>query len=155
MTVTRTRSNLFYVLALAAIAVMVLLPVVWGDKQVPAGNAAVLSPASSDAIRDIHIFTVEFKTKQDGKEKEVYRWDPETVILHKGETVRLHFHGFQGKEHVFSILGLGVQTTVRKGETVTVTVKPHKAGTFKLVCHTHETVEKHGPMIGYVTVLEK
>jgi Cupredoxin-like domain len=155
MTFTRPRSNLFYVLALATIAVMVLLPAVWGHKRIPAGNAAVLSPTSSKAVRDIHIFTVEFKTKQNGKEMEVYRWDPETVILYKEETARLHFHGFQGKEHRFSIPGLGVYTTIHKGETATVTVKPHKTGTFELVCHTHETVESHGPMIGYVTVLEK
>ncbi|SFJ22651.1 cupredoxin domain-containing protein [Thermoflavimicrobium dichotomicum] len=104
-------------------------------------------------VRDVHLFTVEYKTKINGQEAEVYRWDPGQIIVKKGETVALHLHGFHGKEHAFSIPKLQIKGKVKKGETTTVTFQAKEPGTYELICHNHYTHQQHGPMIGYITVV--
>lgn len=111
--------------------------------------------AESEPMRDIHIFTLEFKTKINGQEKELYRWDPGTIVVKQGEKIRLHLHGFHGKEHSFSITGYPIKESIRKGETVSILFEADKPGMFELICHTHQTKDQHGPMIGYIVVLPK
>ncbi|MFC4548511.1 cupredoxin domain-containing protein [Paenactinomyces guangxiensis] len=86
-------------------------------------------------------------------EVEAYRWDPGTIVVQKGESIRLHLHGLHGKVHRFSSPGLNIKGMVKKGEITTVTFQPNRNGTFELICHDHLTPETHGPMIGYITVI--
>jgi plastocyanin len=105
--------------------------------------------------QEFWIVTNEIKTKlEDGKEIEAYRWDPGFLTLEKGKPVTLHFYGVKGKEHPFVIEGLGVKGNVVKGKVTTVTFTPEKAGTYRIVCLTHPSVEKEGPMVGYLRVEE-
>lgn len=76
---------------------------------------------------------------KDGKwEVEIYRWDPATIVVNKGDDVTLKILGINGKEHSTTIEGYGQQFTVKRGELTEVTFKADKAGTFKIKCQTHQ-----------------
>src|SRR5690606_31558464 len=71
-------------------------------------------PASAGAPRVIHLVTGEFvATLDNGKKIEVYRWDPGTVIVPRGEPVELRITGVSGGSHPFIIEGLGITGEVR------------------------------------------
>jgi plastocyanin len=101
----------------------------------------------------IQLVTGEFKSEtDDGKEIEVYRWDPSTIFVEKGEEVELRILGVNGHEHPFYIEGTDVKGTVQKGKETVVTVTFDKEGTYRLICNTHQTLENNGPMVGYIVV---
>ncbi|MBI2126072.1 MAG: cupredoxin domain-containing protein [Thaumarchaeota archaeon] len=76
---------------------------------------------------------------KDGKwEVEIYRWDPATIVVTKGDDVTLKILGINGKEHSTTIEGYGQQFTVKRGELTEVTFKADKAGVFKIKCQTHQ-----------------
>lgn len=106
--------------------------------------------------QEFWIVTNEIKSpaKDNVPELEVYRWDPGFLVVQKGKPVTLHFYGVKGKEHPFEIRGLGVKGDVQKGKITTVTFTPKEVGTYPIVCLVHETLEKHGPMVGYLRVEE-
>lgn len=104
-------------------------------------------------FRDIHMVTGEFKTKlEDGKEMEVYRWDPGTIFVKKGEKINLKILGVNGNEHPFYIEGTDIKGTVKKGEETVVPVSFQKKGTYKLICDTHSHHGAGGTMIAYIIV---
>ncbi|MGB8956413.1 MAG: cupredoxin domain-containing protein [Tumebacillaceae bacterium] len=106
--------------------------------------------------QEFWIVTNEIKTKvQEGqieREIEAYRWEPGFLVVDKDKPVTLHFYGLKGKAHPFEIEGLGVRGNVEKGKVTTLTFTPKQAGTFKIVCLAHPTIDKNGPMIGYLRV---
>ncbi len=110
--------------------------------------------ATEEAARVIHLYTIEHNATINGQKAEVYRWDPGQIVVKKGETVSLHIHGFHGKEHIFSIPKLNIKGKVHKGMTTTVTFSADQPGTYELICHNHFTSQQHGPMIGYITVID-
>ena len=101
----------------------------------------------------IHMVTGEFKTvTKDGKEIETYRWDPGTVFVNKGETVKLRISGINGDSHPFVIEGLNIKGEVKKGEVTEVQFTAEKEGIYRLICMLHPDTENSGPMIGYIVV---
>lgn len=110
--------------------------------------------ASAQKGQEFWIVTNEIKSpaKDNVPEMEAYRWDPGFLVVNKGLPVTLHFYGVKGKEHPFVIEGLGVKGDLKKGQVTTVTFTPQQTGTFKIVCLVHQTLEQHGPMIGYLRV---
>ena len=104
--------------------------------------------------REIHLLTVEYQHKLHNREQEVYRFDPGSITVHQGEKIRLHVHGFHGKVHTFSIPGLNVNGSVKKGDVATVNFTATKLGTYEIICHNHATTQKNGPMIAYLTVIK-
>ena len=109
------------------------------------------SHASGDQI--IQLVTGEFASKtDDGKEIEVYRFDPGTVIVNQGDNVELHITGVNGKSHPFVIEELGIKGEVTKGKTTIVKFHAKEKGTFPILCLTHTTMEHGGPMVGYIVV---
>ena len=122
--------------------------------------------------RTIHIVTGEFKTKTaDGREIEVYRWDPGTIPARLGENLKLSIYGVNGANHQFYIEGTAIRGEVRKGRETIVTFTPEKKGIYRLICTTHSghlatnTENKENkenkpmnheevaaPMIGYIVV---
>jgi heme/copper-type cytochrome/quinol oxidase subunit 2 len=116
-------------------------------------SEAASKPASAEASRVIHLVTGEFvATLDNGKKIEVYRWDPGTVIVPKGEQVELRITGVSGGSHPFIIEGLGVTGEVRKGKTAVVRFVAEKAGTYPIICQTHTDSLSGGPMVGYIVV---
>lgn len=108
---------------------------------------------SASGERTIHLVTGEFKsTTEDGREIEAYRWDPGTIVVHKGEKVKLSIYGVNGASHPFIIEGLGVKGEVRKGEETMVSFKADKEGIYRIICLTHPDMAHNGPMIGYIVV---
>ncbi|MFF2091734.1 cupredoxin domain-containing protein [Paenibacillus sp. NPDC058174] len=108
---------------------------------------------SSPEPRPIELVTVEFKTTgKDGKEQEVYRWDPGTIIVQKGESIELRINGFQGNSHPFVIEGLGVKGEVKKGQTTVVRFTADREGTYPIICLSHTDMRHNGPMVGYIVV---
>lgn len=154
MTTSRQWMYLFVAFLLVLIGVAILLPAVPWFKEAPVLEKAASGTVSTGKIRDIHLFTVEYKATINGQEAEAYRWDPGTIVIQKGETVRLHLHGFHGKEHHFSIPAFKVKGTVKKGEVTAVEITPKRTGTFELICHNHLSHHTHGPMIGYISVVQ-
>ncbi len=116
-------------------------------------NVEEVTAAKKDEKLVIHIITTEFETEtDDGKEIEVYRWDPGTVFVPKGQEVTLSFFGVKGKEHPFYIEGTDVKGNVKKGEETMINVRFDKTGIYRIVCTAHETIDQNGPMIGYIVV---
>lgn len=103
--------------------------------------------------RTIHMVTGEFKTKlPDGKEIEAYRWDPGTVFVEKGESIKLIIYGVNGEGHPFIIEGTNIKGEVTKGKETIVPFKAEKEGVYRIICLTHPDAAHNGPMIGYIVV---
>jgi len=106
-----------------------------------------------EKAREIHMVTGEFSTRTpDGKEIEVYRFDPGTIYVNKGEKVHLKILGINGDEHPFFIEGTGIQGTVKKGQETVVPLKFEEKGVYRLICITHHDKNSNGPMIAYIIV---
>jgi plastocyanin len=118
-----------------------------------AGETTVFNQQTDKNIREIHMVTGEFKAKmKDGKEIEAYRWDPATILIDKGEKVRLIISGINGEEHPFYIEGTSIKGTVKKGEDTIIPLQFKKEGTYRLVCEIHPDRAHNGPMIAYIVV---
>ncbi|CAM4330231.1 heme/copper-type cytochrome/quinol oxidase subunit 2 [Paenibacillus endophyticus] len=103
--------------------------------------------------RIFQLVTGEYSTTTaDGKELEVYRWDPGSIVVNKGEPVELHITGVNGNSHPFVVEGLGIRGEVSKGKTTIVRFTAEKAGTYPIICLTHTDMRHGGPMVGYITV---
>ncbi|WP_139995991.1 cupredoxin domain-containing protein [Paenibacillus paridis] len=91
-------------------------------------------------------------TTADGKELDVYRWDPGTIIVNKGELTELQISGVNGSSHPFTIEGLGITGEVIQGKTTVVRFTADKKGTYPIQCMTHTDMRHGGPMVGYIVV---
>jgi heme/copper-type cytochrome/quinol oxidase subunit 2 len=142
------KKRVLYILGLAGI--LAVIGTLWMSFKPDAEQAV---SQTNNTIREIHMVTGEFKSStDDGKEIEAYRWDPGTIILEKGEKVRLKIRGINGKEHPFYIEGTDIKGIVKKGEETVVPLQFEKEGTYRLICLTHPTAEQNGPMIAYIVV---
>ncbi|WP_411830200.1 MULTISPECIES: cupredoxin domain-containing protein [Paenibacillus] len=109
--------------------------------------------ADSASERTIQLVVGEFKsTTKEGKTIEAYRWDPGTVIVRKGEKIKLSIYGVNGESHPFLIEGLNISGEVQKGKETVVHFTANQEGTYRLICMTHADVAHGGPMIGYIVV---
>ncbi|BBH21786.1 hypothetical protein Back11_31310 [Paenibacillus baekrokdamisoli] len=141
--VTKKQLRLFSILLLVVLLAAACLK--WNQSR--AASAVPQEP------RIFQLVTGEFSTKTDaGKEIEVYRWDPGTVVVSQGELVELHITGINGKSHPFVIEELGIKGEVTKGKTTIVRFTAAHKGTYPIVCLTHTTMEHGGPMVGYIVV---
>jgi len=137
-----SKRKLQWYLVLAAAVVLAGAYVGWHQTQ--AATAPVV-----DGVQVKQLVTVEFTTTTaDGKQLEAYRWDPGTIVVKKGIPVELRITGVNGQSHPFEIQGLGISGEVTKGKTTIVKFTPQKAGTYPIVCNTHNDP----PMVGYLEV---
>jgi len=103
--------------------------------------------------RAFHMVTGEVKaTLANGKTLESYQWLPGTIVVQKGEPVKLSIYGVNGVRHPFYIEGLGISGEVMQGKETVVTFTPTKEGTYRLICTTHSDIANGGPMIAYIEV---
>lgn len=113
---------------------------------------AAMSPTPTTE-RTIHLVTGEFEGKTaEGKEIEAYRWDPGTIVVEKGEKVKLIIRGVSGTSHPFIIEGLNIKGEVKQDKETVVTFQADKEGTYRLICLTHPDAAHNGPMIAYIVV---
>jgi plastocyanin len=100
------------------------------------------------------IMTNEIKAKQpDGKEKEVYRFDPSIYVVRKGDGVTLKFWGLKGHDHPITLEGYNIHSVIHKNEATTMAFQANQVGTFRLICTAHADFAHDGPMEGYLVVL--
>lgn len=142
--VSRKQLRLIY-LALLAIAFAAVF-LAW--------NRSETAMSVPKTLKVFQLVTGEFQTKtDDGKELEVYRWDPGSLVIRKGTQVELHITGVNGASHAFVIQELGIRGTVHKGKTTIVRFKADKRGTFAIECLDHTSLANGGPMVGYISVV--
>lgn len=116
-------------------------------------GSIVSTAAEPTAERTIHMVAGEFKsTTADGKTIEAYRWDPGTIVVQKGERIKLSIYGVNGQSHPFLIEGLNISGEVKKGKETVVHFTADQEGTYRLICLTHTDIAHSGPMIGYIVV---
>lgn len=109
--------------------------------------------AAPVVTRVLHMVTGEVKANMDtGKELEVYTFHPSTVHANAGEQVELHIHGINGKQHDISIEGLSIQGTILQDKETVLRFKVEEEGIYRIICHTHNSIDHAGPMIGYLVV---
>jgi heme/copper-type cytochrome/quinol oxidase subunit 2 len=109
--------------------------------------------SSAEEPRLIHMVIGEFSsTTKKGKEIEVYRWDPGTIAVKKGESIELRILGVNGDHHSFVIEGMNVKGDVLKGKETVVHFAAEKEGTYRIICINHSDMAHQGPMIGYIVV---
>ncbi|EGK13588.1 cupredoxin domain-containing protein [Kroppenstedtia eburnea] len=155
MTTSRQWLYLSIAFALVLIAILALLPMPWFDGKTTLQEVEEVSSTSTPEERTFHLVTTEYKAQLDGKEIEVYRWNPGSLVVREGDRVHLVLHGIHGKSHRFSLKEFGIEGTVNKGKQTKVSFTADRPGTYELICHDHLTPQSHGPMVAYITVLEK
>ncbi|WP_157075903.1 cupredoxin domain-containing protein [Neobacillus fumarioli] len=135
------------------IAIGVMLASISAWFMLKAGDVAVFNQPASKNVPEFHMVTAEFKTKmKNGKEIEVYRWNPGTIVINHGEKVKLYISGINGGDHPFYIEGTDIKGIVKKGEETVVPLQINKPGTYQLVCEAHADRQHNGPMIAYIVV---
>ncbi|MCU9613585.1 cupredoxin domain-containing protein [Caldibacillus lycopersici] len=145
-----TRKSIVKVIAVVLFLLAAFIWYSFQAKVTPAFNVT-----NAQEVREIHLVTGEFTTStEDGEEIEAYRFDPGTINVKTGEQVRLKIFGVNGEEHPFSIEGTNIQGTIMKGKETVVPLQFDKPGTYRLICHSHQDYEHHGPMIAYIVVSE-
>lgn len=148
------RSWLFLSIAftsLLLITTILLFPLPWFGKAISVEN----SSTSMESEKTFHLVAVEHKSRINGKEMEVYRFDPGFLVVNRGDKVNLLIRGIHGKVHHISLPAFHAQTTVEKGKVSKLSFVADQPGTYELICHNHQTVDTDGPMIAYLTVLEE
>ena len=142
--VSKKQLRLVYLLLLLIVFAAVCLR--WNQSR-----AAMSAPQETQVFE---LVTGEFKTTMPGgKELEVYRWDPASIVVRKGEAVELRITGVNGASHPFAIQELGIKGMVNKGRTTVVHFTADQRGTFAIECLTHTSIANGGPMVGYITVM--
>ncbi|PTX64517.1 Cupredoxin-like domain-containing protein [Melghirimyces profundicolus] len=154
MTTSRQWLYLSLAFAFVLIATTALLPIPWFGGKTVIEEVEEVSSRETPAEKTFHLITTEYQTNHNGQKKEVYRWDPGSLVVREGDEVNLVIHGFHGNVHHFSLKEFGIQGSVRKGEKTEVSFTADRPGTHELVCHNHSSAEKEGPMVAYITVLE-
>ncbi len=141
------RRGLMFGLAVVLIlTAVVLLSNRHGERVIPAD-------AAPEQTRVIHMVTGEFDAEvADDKELEAYRWDPGTIIVNRGEHVKLSILGINGKSHPFYIEGTDIKGEVKQGQETIIDLQFDTTGTYRLICLAHPDAKHNGPMIAYIVV---
>ena len=136
-------------------------------------NPVTVIPSSTEEpqIRsfDIELGEVEFFANTENEEGaedavfvELHRWNPNTIVVNKGDTVMLKVTNPRGNYHSFSIPEFGVSTSMLdpRGGTETIEFVADKAGTFTFSCEVSYNPDKqwcdpdHAMMTGTLIVLD-
>ncbi|MCI0529310.1 MAG: cupredoxin domain-containing protein [Nitrospira sp.] len=91
---------------------------------------ASLWPASAQSAKEFTLLTALV-----GESANI--WLPSTIIVNKGEEVKLKLRNVGDKEHGFSINVLGIKEVIKPGETKEITLKPSSDGVLYYYCHFH------------------
>jgi len=135
-------------------------------------NPATVIPSSTEPqVRsfDVELGEVEFFANTENEEGhedavlvELHRWNPNTIVVNKGDTVVLKVTNPRGNYHSFSIPEFGVSTSMLdpRGGTETVEFVADKTGTFTFSCEVPYNPDKqwcdpdHAMMTGTLIVLD-
>lgn len=117
-------------------------------------GVAAAATDSHPTTKTYQVVTNEIVGKSaDGKETEVYRFDPAVFVANQGDDVTIKIHGLKGHTHPVVLEGYGVRGVVERNQTLTLHVHADKPGMFRLICTTHADRAHEGPMEGYLVVV--
>ena len=84
-------------------------------------------------------------------EVSAYYWHPGFMVATEGDDITLEILGINGAEHPSFIEGINVPAfTVKRGQITTVNFRPRRAGSYRIVCTTHQPT-----MVSYLVVLPR
>ncbi len=83
-------------------------------------------------------------------EVSTYQWQPSFIVVNQGENVTLEIVGINGAEHISSLPPYVNTFTVRRGQITRVSFAAERAGTFPILCVSHQPT-----MTGYLIVLPR
>ncbi len=149
-------------ISLALIVVIALVvPLILAACQTSAGE-------SKPATQNLSIIMGEGKIVQEinGKEEltgEFHRWEPDVLVVNKGDKVVLTVTNPRGHAHSFILpeFGVATQKLESRGGSATVEFNADKAGVFQYACATPFNEETgdcgadHQRQVGYLIVLER
>lgn len=78
-----------------------------------------------------------------------YQFEPSTVTLKRGETVKLLLTS-EDRTHGFLSRALGIDTDIEPGKTTEITIKPEKAGTYTTICDHYCGLGHNGMKMKFV-----
>ncbi len=71
-----------------------------------------------------------------------YKFIPSTLEAVEGDVVKIIVKNTGKRAHEFKLRGLGVETAVPQGKSVTITVRPGKTGKYQMVCNLPGHLER-------------
>lgn len=74
-------------------------------------------------------------------------FNPDVITISNGETTKLILKNVGKKEHTFTVKKLGIDVEIEPGKEKSITVKPEKTGTYKLICRFHQNAGMVGKVI--------
>jgi len=94
---------------------------------------------------------------------EFHRWEPDVLVVFKGDTVKLSVENPRATAHMFTLPDFGVTTPilVKRGGKAEVTFVANKAGVFPYQCGlAYDQAQgfcalDHQRQVGYVIVLDR
>lgn len=94
-------------------------------------SVASVRPASAESAKEFTAFTA---TVAEGANI----WLPSTIVVKKGDQVKITLRNASKAEHGFSIDELGIKEVIPPGETREITLKPGEAGAVRYYCQLHK-----------------
>ncbi len=90
------------------------------------------------------------------KKMERYTFHPGLLVVNRGDKVVLKIHDIKGDKHIIEVPAFKTgETQILRGEEKTVTFVADKAGIFEIKCNNHVDSKKEGPMVMYLSVMDK
>ncbi len=65
-------------------------------------------------------------------------WLPSTINTKEGQEITHHLRNLVGKQHGFTLDGMGVKVMLEPGQSKSITITPKKKGVFRYYCHLHK-----------------
>jgi hypothetical protein len=66
-----------------------------------------------------------------------YRYEPGSITVNQGDTVKLEIWGVNGPSHASEVEGYGKTFVAKRGQLTTVTFVADKPGIFRIACQDH------------------
>lgn len=132
--------------------------------QIQAKVATLETPAPKSVQFSVFLGEVTVLAEEEGMHKEVgeyHRWEPQTLVVKKGDTVTIEVKNPRKHIHSFAIPAYNVDTGPLEPRTGTATVKfvADREGVYVYECNTDFDEEKgqcdpdHSSMTGYIVVM--
>ena len=71
-------------------------------------------------------------------ENSSYRYEPGSITINQGDTVKLEIWGVNGASHASEVEGYAKKFVAKRGQLTTVTFVADKPGIFRIVCLDHQ-----------------
>ncbi|MEM4969839.1 MAG: cupredoxin domain-containing protein [Sulfolobales archaeon] len=126
------------IIILAVVSMYLIYPGLLGGQQMY-GLPQTQRTTSAQVSREIEV------------ELDDYYFEPKSISIPLGETVRLVLKNEGRSTHTFTIDELGINVRLAPGETRTIEITPDKVGSYIFYCIPHRALG----MVGNITITSK